>query len=576
MIIGKDTNMKKSLSIILALIIALSISATAFAANIPSKYTSVDKGYITSVKNQGITGACEAFSTIAVIEADYIAKGYGTKDNTDFSESYLYWFAIYHRFEDEDSPYYGDGMIYDTTGNIFDLGLNDIDIISTLKTDMGIAYENDFPFNYNTGIYGEKYDDAFRFGSGCNVRLDDTVVFDKNDTDAIKQWIMEHGAVTVGFNSNFYYTGTNGTVAVSNVALVPNHSVAIVGWDDDFKAEGIGASTVMKGKGAWLCKNSYGEYWGDNGYFWLPYSAASIDEMMGISIKYDNSCDDRYSYNGFTDYIADIDSTNKVANYYTAEDSGVISQVTFYADKDTDITLTVYTDNGDIIPDSGSAVSSVSRHIDVEGVYTEALDRTYSVKKGDGIWLVAEYSCNVPLENQYNGFTLDREKQSYIYYNGEWKDLGTTDLYGNAPIDIIITGEHRYGETITVAATCAQDGYSITACEKCGKSIRTTTPATGHEFNDYQIMYEVDDENIPDLYVRECNKCGEQEFLLVFADGTTESIPTLDDYLNTYMLNVTPAVGFFSNILMFFANIGQFFSSLRSTIIFKLLNLFSF
>ena len=568
--------MKKSISIIIALLMALSIGVTAFAADAPSKYSSVDKGWITSVKNQGLTGACEAFSTIAVIEADYISKGYDTKDNTDFSESYLYWFAIYHRIEDEHSPYFGDGKIYDTSGNIFDLGLEDVDIMSTLKTDMGIAYENDFPFNYNTGVNGEGYDEVFRYGSGCNVRLDDVVLFERDNLDAIKQWIMEHGAVTVGYHSNFYFDGTNGTVAVSNVSLVPNHSVAIVGWDDDFKAQGTGASMAMKGKGAWLCKNSYGEYWGDNGYFWLPYSAASIDEMMGISVKLDNTCTDRYSYNGFTDYTLPIEDVNKVANFFVAEDSGEVSLVTFYADKDADVTLTVYTDNGDRIPDSGTAVASVTKHADTDGVYTETLDNQYSVEKGDGIWLVAEYSNGIPLENQLKGLTSDRENETYVYYNDEWIDQGTNNNYGNAPIDIIITGEHRYGETITVEPTCAQDGYSITACEKCGKSIRTTTPATGHDFSDYHIMYSIDNENIPDLYVRECSKCGEQEFMLVFADGTTESIPTLDDYLSTYILNVNERVSFFAKILIFFQNISYFFSSIGPSIMYNITKLFVF
>jgi hypothetical protein len=41
-----------------------------------------------------------------------------------------------------------------------------------------------------------------------------------------------------------------------------NHAITIVGWDD--------------GKKAWLVKNSWGERWGEKGYFWIEYGCNNI------------------------------------------------------------------------------------------------------------------------------------------------------------------------------------------------------------------------------------------------------------------------------------------------------------
>jgi len=45
--------------------------------------------------------------------------------------------------------------------------------------------------------------------------------------------------------------------------LLGGHAILAVGYKDD---------TKIKGQGVVICRNSWGENWGDKGYFYLPYS----------------------------------------------------------------------------------------------------------------------------------------------------------------------------------------------------------------------------------------------------------------------------------------------------------------
>ncbi|MBR4452348.1 MAG: hypothetical protein IKS39_10970 [Clostridia bacterium] len=555
--------MKKIVSPILVVLIICAVCMTAFAADIPSKYSAVDKGYVTCVKDQGDFGACGAFAAVSCLESDYIMQGYGTKDNTDFSEAFLHWYAVNSAWADEKSDYYGDGVLF--SGSVYNQGVVDSDLVSALKTDSGIAFERDFPYSAYTASKMGSYSDAQRFASGCNVRIKDIVELDISDRTDIQSWILKHGSAAVTFNGTRFYTGTNGTVANNPLALVNNHEVAIVGWDDDFIAQGAFSSLVMRNKGAWLCKNSWGEEWGDDGYFWLPYSDPTINSIMGISVTVNNECTDKYSYNGYAIYTSS--KPVKGANLFTADQSGSIAKVAFYTAPDTDIKIGVYSDKGNSVPDSGKLLASYSGHYDDEGYYTVKLANPAAIKKGDSFYVVAEYSTGCPFE--ISEYTSSNAKQSYILVNDKWTDVNDTRDANNVPVDAIIVGVHSYGPNQHKDPTCTTVGYDMKVCEHCGKVVRTDIPAKGHSFSEWTRADSF--RGGITAYTRECSVCGEKERQFRDSNGNIISLKEAEEIVSSNSF----FSGIYTNIISGFRTSAQLFTDFYKTVMMRLVYFFA-
>ncbi len=544
--------MKRIISAIMVPVMLFSFLIFVSAESLPSNYNAADYGYVTSVKNQGDFGTCASFAAISCLESDYIIKGYGTAENTDFSEAYFYWWAINNLWDDESSGYDNDGLYYD---NITYVGLNYYDIQAALKTDSAIAFEQDYPYDKKNEASIAGFTDEERFASGCNVRTGNIVNFKDTDLNGIKKWILSHGSVITSFHGDVYETFSNGTVVKNLLAFSNDHAVTIVGWDDDFTA----SKGLFNVHGAWLCKNSWGPEWGDNGYFWLPYADPTIDSMLGVSVTVSDECISRYSYTAFPYFSDRASAVKTAANAFTVREDGYISCIAAYAYDNTDIAFRIYLDNGGSTPDSGRLVSSFTSHFDVYGFYTVDLPEKVTVSKGSKFFVVATYSDKVPLEDESSGFCADKEAQSYVYYENEWVDLNTNKLYANVPIDALIVSEHSFTGTRTKEPTCTNTGYSLKYCENCGKSERTVIPAKGHSFGEWEAISEPT-EAVPGVYKRKCSACGEEEYKQVDYEGNETPIIPEEEPPVIYL-------SFFDYIILFFVNVFNFFASIPRFII---------
>lgn len=352
-------------------------------ASIPARYDLREHNLTTSIKDQGVTGCCWAFSAIKAIESNCIKNGLFPADSVDFSENHLAWFS-YHMDDSTSDPTYGDGIYYagddspyysnpfaygavagKTTYNAssgvsgttpYDTGGSAILANFTLAKWAGIDLEANTPFTANTmseaqsmAAVMEKKSDA-RYNSYAH--LQNVINFDEytigeqyyyKDTGMItkmKQAIMEYGAMSVSlfFYKNFFQTTENGTSYYQNfytgssAVAKANHSVTIVGWDDNYSSDNFVRKPA--GNGAWLIANSYGTESGDDGYFWLSYYDQSICDCSSFLMEPSNNYGHIYQYDGFGWGTATYsDNMNiKAANIFKAEGTSPqqLQAVSFY------------------------------------------------------------------------------------------------------------------------------------------------------------------------------------------------------------------------------------------------------
>jgi C1A family cysteine protease len=89
----------------------------------------------------------------------------------------------------------------------------------------------------------------------------------QNSVNIIKQALMRGPVWTTFTVDDPFYAYESGCLEYNATGPI-NHAVIIIGWDDN----------ECFGEGAWICKNSWGENWGDSGFFKIKYGDSKIGQ----------------------------------------------------------------------------------------------------------------------------------------------------------------------------------------------------------------------------------------------------------------------------------------------------------
>ena len=429
--------------------------------DLPAQYDLREHRYVSSIKNQGSYGTCWAHATLGSAESSYLKK-YGRE--LDLSEAHLAYFA-YHNIgtPDEMSLITNDGLehLQESQQGLLQGGGNTLMASYMIASGIGPVYESEIPYSSlpSNGKVSESFFQSYEDDGYCykqsDYYLDDVKWFDIEDSQAVKNAIMNFGAVTVSYfaltsgygiqweDGNVYWEDdflNSKTGAYYNyVVNTTNHAVLIVGWDDNYSKDNF--VTAPNNDGAWLIKNSWGTWYGDNGYFWISYEDVGLlssDTICQLSIEPTNGEMYEYQYAGTNPARYTYNSSKAyVGNIYYAKSDELLSKVSFVTGQpDTKCTIEVYTGVGSN-PRSDNKVATKTVTETYAGIHTVDLDETVELSAGQKysvvvyqqssgyvyVWTTANYSygwCQMKDETAAG--------QSFVSWDGSsWTDLNNSN-----------------------------------------------------------------------------------------------------------------------------------------------------
>ena len=177
----------------------------------------------------------------------------------------------------------------------------------------------------------------------CHVQ--EIRILPEKDYEAIKRAVYEYGGVesAVYIPANFGKTGAGeleagefwtGEALCYQGTQEANHDIVIVGWDDHYPKENFSAKP--EADGAFLCLNSWGSGFGEDGYFLLFLMRTARSAFMGFpirgwSMRIITAGSTRRIFAAGTGQMGYGRSSAWFANAYTARETERIAACGFYA-----------------------------------------------------------------------------------------------------------------------------------------------------------------------------------------------------------------------------------------------------
>ena len=418
------------------------------AATYPAAYRTEN---LPAVRDQGIYGVCWSFSTISLIETNLIKKNLASSD-IDLSELHLVNYT-YNCVNDPLGGLEGDVNKFDTSyGSVMQYGGNVEMAANSLLDWEGAVNEKVVPYtiDYIRQVENEQLDDSLAYGKDV-AHVQNFYRVNITSRDDVKKAVMDYGAVSISYWSDQSSDWSTDNYNSSTVAYycpnayTSNHAVTIVGWDDDYSADNF--ATTPDGNGAWIVRNSWGSYYGKEGYFYLSYYDKSIYTVgYALEAELSDNYDNNYQYDGAMLYgYMGYGGSNKYANIFEAkanqDGSENIKAVSFMTGRSTNLnyTVSIYTNLTDETnPESGTLAAQKSGITTYDGTYTVNLDSPVEINEGNKFSVVVEVR-NASGKTSYLAYERSmqsgragywctasaKENQSFIATPyGYWDDFG--------------------------------------------------------------------------------------------------------------------------------------------------------
>ena len=216
-----------------------------------------------AIKNQMSTNSCWAFATIGMLESHLALRDKNASNSTvtyDFSEKHMNYATAKSAFLNGETNEYGFTKKLSDGGNIY---------LATqyMANGLGVINESDLPFENSE----ENIDISEIQNKEVQATLYDTVEFPATYVSEreeimpqIKEHIVNYGGIYAGIHGanvlGDSYNNETGAIYCTNSILEPmDHTVVIIGWDDNYSVENFNEDQRPTENGAWIIKNSWGD-----------------------------------------------------------------------------------------------------------------------------------------------------------------------------------------------------------------------------------------------------------------------------------------------------------------------------